>query len=1188
MGPPPATPDSRYPPRIKCAYVKLEVNGHSLAALVDTGCEIDAFSQKAANLCKLQVHSLHGELVLKMANGATESRVGWAAGVSCWLHGTDSKHVMQRDFYVGAIEHDVILGMPWISEWAARVVAPERMVLATVPTDRRNVHFGILQTNPSTGYVSQTCTEVHTVNGVEAVDDYLGGSGIFTDSLPVMVAALTKSQPTHDTPLPLTADEQKAWDQLQDEFKTVLNNNELPAGRPPAGRLQHHIELKPGSVSSFAPRYRRPPQQEEEIERQVDVLLSKGKVQESTSAFAHNPVLVKRKDGRWRMCINYKPLNEITIKQKFPMPRVDELLDRLQGACVFSSLDFTDAFLQIQMAPEDCHKTAFHTRTRLVEYVCMPFGLVNAPAELQRVVNKDFAGPIREGWLVVYMDDVLVFSKSVAEHLQHLRIALEIIKEKQWFLKAKKCSFFMRFINFLGYLVSQQGVEPDPEKLTALKEWPLPLAKVKDVQSFYGLASYYRSFIPGFAAVAAPLTQLLRKENEFVWGEAQETAARKLIELLTQSPVLSLPDYSQPFILTTDASDYAVGAVLSQKAPGTAKHHIIACYSHRFSPTEQRYPVREKELYAMWWGVKKSKHYLYMRHFIIQTDHQSLMYVNKSLRDFDNPRVIRWLNYLAGYDYTVAYIKGVTNVVADALSRRPDTPTVPASSVVVSLESRLLAKLRRSYPLDSWAKAVIAKLQTGTRVKGYMWEDDLLWARRAKDTRRLYVPASMRTEVLRVHHDHALAGHGGTHSTLEKVRRFFWWPAMRLHVVEYVLSCPACQQHKPRNDLKPGLLQSLPVPDQVWSDISLDFVVALPEVDGQDSILVVVDRLSKHAHFIPCHSTITAAKCAHLFMTHIYKLHGAPRTIVSDRDPKFVCEVWRVFTKCMGSQLCFTTANHPEADGQTERTNRTMLQYLRLYASECPTHWLQYLWCAEFTYNQSVHSSIGCTPNSLAIAYVPLRDPELEIAVGDQLSSAAVEGHAAHLAKAKNCMRKAQEAQATYYNKRRKDVCFEVGDLVWVAREALRGVAEGGKPKKFAEKWQGPFAVRSRINALAYNVDLPAAWRNHRTINIGFLKKFNASAEFPRTLANPKPQVVVNNSFDGIEELLQMRESSRRNKKKREFLVRWNGERQAQWVGEEKLKESIGENEFENILQALNLGAGDKEERDGERVDENS
>ncbi|CDJ36344.1 uncharacterized protein EMH_0079970 [Eimeria mitis] len=309
-------------------------------------------------------------------------------------------------------------------------------------------------------------------------------------------------------------EERQNWAKLKKEFSVVLNNKELPAGRAPAGRPMHRIELTSGSATSFVPRYRRPPHLEEEIERQADELLKIGKVQPSTSAFGHNPVLAKKKDCRRRMCVDFKPPNKITLKQKLPMHRVDEILDRLQDSAVFSAFGFAEAFLQIPIHPEDSHKTAFHTRTRKLEYTCMLFGLVHAPAELRRQVNHDFLGPIAEGWMVIYMDDVLVFSRNVQEPLQHLRQALQLLP-----------------------------VEPDPAKIEAIQRWPLPLYTRTDVQKFLGLASYYRNFIPGFARIGGILTDLLKKKKQFIWTANEDEATRRLIGHLTSSPSTRAPGF---------------------------------------------------------------------------------------------------------------------------------------------------------------------------------------------------------------------------------------------------------------------------------------------------------------------------------------------------------------------------------------------------------------------------------------------------------------------------------------------------------------------------------------------------------------------------------------------------------------------------------------------------------------------
>lgn len=1079
---------------------------------------------------------------------------------------------MVRDFYVGPVHHAVILGMPWVTQWKARMRPQEGAVEVCVPGDNERVHLSVSS-------VALTCSMVRGLESAPQRSEgdispkQQQGAAEGGDDLPIRCEQGTRKGAKLGDFLQLTPEVQQEWEAMQRDYVDILNNNELSAGRPPADRPMHRIHTLADAAPSFAPLYRRTPKDNATIEEKVGEWIRKGIVRRSTSPFAHNVVLAPKKDGSKRLCINFKPLNEITVPQKFPMPRVDELLDSLQGASVFSTLDFKDAYLQIAIHPDDRHKTAFHTRTGKYEFTCMPFGLVNAPAELQRQVNHDFEEPIKEGWLVVYMDDVLIFSRHAQEHLRHLRRALQLVREKQWVLNKEKCSFFMQTITFLGHRVSAAGVQPDPLKIEAIRSWPLPLRSRRDIQSFYGLASYYRRFIPGFASIAAPLTDLLRKDTDFVWGEAQDKAARTLILHLTSSPVLALPDFDKQFFLTADASQTAVGVVLSQKENEGNKHHIIACYSHRFGKTELKYPVREKELYAVWWGVKKCRHYLYGQHFTIHTDHQSLMYLEKSFGADDNDRVTRWLRWLQKYNYTIKYIKGVTNVVADALSRRPEEPSLCSPTVLICENSRFLSKLRSSYSLDTHAAAVIAKLGCGRRVKHYSFDDGLLWFSTRRGLRRLYVPASLRTEVLSKVHDHELAGHGGVNTTVEKVSRSFWWPQMRPAAEEYALSCPDCQQLKPRNSLKPGFLQSLPVPERIWTDLTMDFIVSLPEVRGCDSIYVVVDRLSKYAHFIPCSSSITAEGVAKLFINNVWKHHGFPRSIITDRDPKFVSAFWRSFMKHLNVQHSMTTANHPEADGQTERTNRTLIQYLRFYTQDNSAAWLDFLPCAEWVYNNTVHSSTRCAPASLVYTEAPLCDPELDLAVRSQFPSAAAEEFQKQLDSAKECMKKAQERQERYYNQRRVNMMFEPGDMVLVDSRGLRSAQGNESVKKFSRRWQGPFTVLSRVEDRAYTIDLPAEWRCHTTINIGYLKKFKESVDYPRTMPRRTRSRAATRAPEDTFEVLDSRTVQRRDgTTRKEFLLRWPGERQQQWAAEEELKQLLEPQEFALLLGGTSTG----------------
>ncbi|CDJ36637.1 uncharacterized protein EMH_0021760 [Eimeria mitis] len=329
--------------------------------------------------------------------------------------------------------------------------------------------------------------------------------------------------------------------------------------------------------------------------------------------------------------------------------------------------------------------------------------------ELRRQVDHGFVETITEGWMVIYMARLLVFSRNVGKHLQHLRRALQLLREAQWSVEAQNCLFFMQTISCSGSRVSAAGVEPDPAKIGAIQRWLPPLHMRTDVQKFLGRASYHRNSIPEFARIAAPLADLLKKNKQFIWTDNKEEATRRLIGHLRSSPVLAVADFDKPFLLTTDASDSAVEVMLSRQANSSKRHKTVAFYPHPFTERKQKFPVTEKELYSAWWAVKKYWLYLYDRQSTVQTDHQSLTHLTKSFQDYDNERIVRWLSKLAQYDFTVEYIKGITNVVANALSRRPTGQATWSATVFVCDGSRFLSKLLPSYSLDTQVVAVLTR-----------------------------------------------------------------------------------------------------------------------------------------------------------------------------------------------------------------------------------------------------------------------------------------------------------------------------------------------------------------------------------------------------------------------------------------------------------------------------------------------
>lgn len=449
----------------------------------------------------------------------------------------------------------------------------------------------------------------------------------------------------------------ESGEELLQSFQDLF---EEPQQLPPTRAHDHSIVLKEGTDTINVRPYRYPAIQKNEIEKLIKEMLHSGVIRESKSPFSSPIILVKKKDGTWRLCVDYRELNKHTIKDKFPIPVIEELLDELYGATIFSKLDLRSGYHQIRMTPEDISKTAFRTHQGHYEFLVMPFGLTNAPSTFQSLMNQVFQPYLRR-FILVFFDDILVYSSTNDQHLDHLQLTLEVLRKHQLFLKRSKCQFFSTSIEYVGHIISKDGVSADPSKTKVMSDWSVP-KNLKGLRGFLGLTGYYRRFIQGYGTIARPLTILLRKNN-FHWNQEAEQAFNQLKQAMIQAPVLALPNFNQQFIIEADASGGGIGAVLMQQG------QPIAFMSKALSTQHQALSVYEKELLALVSAVQKWRPYLIGREFVIRTDHQSLKYLLE--QRISTPAQRKWLTKLMGYDYTVVYKKGRDNSAADALSRLP-------------------------------------------------------------------------------------------------------------------------------------------------------------------------------------------------------------------------------------------------------------------------------------------------------------------------------------------------------------------------------------------------------------------------------------------------------------------------------------------------------------------------------------
>ena len=957
------------------------------------------------------------------------------------------------------------------------------------------------------------------------------------------------------------------------EYRDVFPE-QLPSGLPPSRSVDHKIELVPGHSPPSRPTIRLSAAEMAELKKQLDELLAAGFIQSSKSPFGAPILFVKKKDGTMRMCVDYRALNDITVKNSYPLPRVDELFDRLEGAKFFSKIDLRSGYHQIRIDPADVPKTAFRTRYGHFEFKVLPFGLTNAPATFMHLMHQTFRECL-DSFVLVFLDDILIYSKTLEEHKRHVSDVLSRLRAAKLFAKESKCELFQTEVEFLGHHVGRGGVRMMEDKIQAVKEWPAP-TKVGHVRSFLGTAGYYRKFIRDFSSIASPLSDLTKEGVKFEWGARQQQAFEKLKAAIVNGPVLILPDPSRPFVVHTDASGFAVGAVLQQDQGHGLQP--IAFMSKKMLDAETRYPTHEKELLAIMHALSTWRHYLSGAKFRVLTDHKSLQFFKT--QPVLSGRQARWADTIANFDFDIEYVKGEHNVVADGLSRRADMqqpadstqlgamltappqqqqahaqqqqsqPAVAPSALAALASSAPLVEqplldLVAAYASDPACRAILSDPAAHPQfhiVRGIIHDG----------RGRIFIAsgaAQLKAVILRESHDAPTGGHFGAAKTIALVARRFFWTNMHAEIRHYVATCLACQSNKPSTQLPMGLLQPLAVPERPWQTVTLDLITQLPRSQaGHDAIVVFVDKLTKMVHYAATTTAVTAPQLAELFMQCVVRQHGVPESIVSDRDPRFTSHFWRALWAQLGTKLAMSTAFHPQTDGQTERANRTLEESLRSYVDYSQRDWDTHLLAAEIAFNNSVHASTGFTPfylNSGQHFRLPM-DAAVQAAqqAANPTAAQRIEQLARDLQRAKANLLLAQQRQAKYADRSRRAETFAVGDRVLLSTEHLALKSAGQTPKLLA-KYIGPFPVVRVVSDVSYELALPPSLRIHPTFHISKLRRFqDGSAAFPHrpSLQRPPPDIMPDGEEEWeVERVVDVRTRRFGRASRKEYLVLWKG-----------------------------------------------
>jgi hypothetical protein len=924
---------------------------------------------------------------------------------------------------------------------------------------------------------------------------------------------------------------------FQDIFQKK-NADMLPEHRP----YDCAIDLEDGAQPPFGPIYNLSQTELAELRKYIDENLAKNFIRHSKSPAGAPILFVKKKDGSLRMCVDYRGLNKVTKKNRYPLPLISGLLDQLGQAKIFTKIDLRGAYNLVRIKEGDEWKTAFRTRYGHFEYNVMPFGLTNAPAVFQHMMNDIFREYL-DDFVVIYLDDILIFSKNEEEHEKHVRLILKKLRERGLYAKLEKCLFHQTEMEFLGFVATTEGLKMDPKKVEAIVSWEVPKT-VRDVQCFLGFANFYRIFIKNYSQVTAPLTRLTCKDK-LEWGPEAEQAFQNLKTAFTTAPILVHPNFAKAFYLETDASDFALGAVLSQIGED-GKLHPVAFYSRKFSAAEINYEIHDKELLAIVDSFQEWRHFLEgaAHPVTVYTDHKNLEYF-MSARVL-NRRQARWNMSLSRFDFVINYRPGKQQGLSDALSRRsylapkageaafdqqcttllkPEQFRICAA--VVPIDADFLSQVRAATIEDSVARD-IRQYSNGNKFKV---EGDLLYFEE-----RLYIPQGpTRLRVLQSRHDFPAAGHFGFNKTLELISRDFWWPQMWKDVKEFVLSCDICSRSKTPRHRPYGLLQPLPVPRRPWSSVSMDFITDLPPSNSFDSIFVVVDRLTKMAHFVPCKKTSSSEDTARLFLDNVYRYHGLPDDIVSDRGTQFVSKFWRSLFEILKVDIKLSSAFHPQTDGQTERVNQVLEQYLRCSINYQQDDWTVYLSLAEFAYNNTLHASTQKTPFFSNYGY----HPKLDLLSSSTNSNPAAEGFVKQLSELQTTLKlqlqSAQEAYKASADKfRNKAPAFKIGNKVWLLR---RNIKTNRPCDKLDYRRLGPFVVQKQINPVAYRLELPAAMKVHPVFHVSLLEPYRESS-FPGRVQSPPPSIEIENHEEyEVDKILD----SRRRWGKLEYFVHWSG-----------------------------------------------
>ena len=895
---------------------------------------------------------------------------------------------------------------------------------------------------------------------------------------------ITQSPPLIENPLSkvqfgksLTLDQKARLNKLIESKAEAFQLSENDVGL--TNLIEHEINTGAHHPIKQRP-YRMPATVKDEVAKQTAEMLRNGIIEESQSPWSSPMLIIKQKtrDGqvKFRFVVDMRKLNEVTVKDAFPLPRMDQTLDALGGAAFLSVVDAARGYFQVPLKKSDREKTAFVANNKLYQFRVMTLGLANAPSTYSRLMDLVLSG-LTYRYCLVYLDDTIIYSKSFDEHLQHLEEIFDRFIHAKLKLKPEKCIFAADEVPYLGFQVSIKGIRPDPSRIDAIKCMPFPKT-AKEMIRFLGAVNFYREFIPHFSDIASVLYKMSQSEKKFKSKRNLKQASESFEMLkaaLMSSPLLAFPDFNLPFTIPCDASIVAIGAVLGQIL--NKKFRPVMYGSRHLTSAESRYSTTERELLAIVWASKRFNPYIYGRHVTFVTDHQPLV----TMRSLKEPmgRIGRLFYKLQDIDYDLVYQPGSSNYTADLLSR----PSVQANSIELRVESCVNWSVEQS--LDSDLRAVkqflssenISEISLSSDWKKVasklILENDIVFYTDLQST-RIVVPKQVVPIILKVHHDISLAGHRDFEKTYNSIAPRYFWIKMHHDVKLYCSTCHLCQTKKHINCSYRAPLKPIVV-SRTWELLGIDGTGPLPETILKNRyILVAVDYFSKFcvAKAVPDMTALTTAK---FLFDEIICRFGMPKAVISDHGKNYKSILFAQLCKLCQIETRNSTFYHPEGNGLVERMNKTFKQILTMYVNSAHNNWDVHLQAAIAAYNTTIQDSIGCSPYEVLFGKKPSLIADVILSNPVKVDEKPL---VQYLADLKNNMEEihksverkvvlSQDRQKRYYDRFvSSPSVFKEGDLVRLVNE--RSIV--GESKSFRLRSIGPFKITSKFNDVNYTI----------------------------------------------------------------------------------------------------------------------